>query len=208
MHKVIGISGLIGSGKDTIADYLVRTHGYERMSFADTVKDMVSAVFGWDREMLEGKTLESRMLREEKDVFWSDKLGKLWTPRIALQEVGTELFRGKFHSDIWVNAAEKKMEGKDRVVFSDVRFPNEMQMIKRLGALWRVRRGLTPKWYSYAEYYNGGDGFATSIPNPSDKFGVHESEWAHAGGPFDHVFRNDWSLQDLYNEVDKVLEFD
>jgi len=51
---ILGVTGLIGSGKDTIADYLVTTHGFKRVSFAASLKDAVSTVFGWDREMLEG----------------------------------------------------------------------------------------------------------------------------------------------------------
>ena len=42
---IIGICGLIGAGKDTIADYLVNVHGFRRESFAGTLKDAVAAVF-------------------------------------------------------------------------------------------------------------------------------------------------------------------
>ena len=55
---IIGFVGLIGSGKDTCADILVSEGGYKRVSFATTLKDTVSAVFGWDREMLEGNSSE------------------------------------------------------------------------------------------------------------------------------------------------------
>ena len=57
--KIIGICGLIGSGKDTIADYLVNIHQFRRESFANSLKDAVAAVFGWDREMLEGRSKSS-----------------------------------------------------------------------------------------------------------------------------------------------------
>ena len=53
---IIGICGFIGSGKDTIADYLVNLHHFRRESFANTLKDAVAQVFGWDRTMLEGRT--------------------------------------------------------------------------------------------------------------------------------------------------------
>ena len=41
---IIGICGLIGSGKDTIADYLIRKHNFQKISFADKLKDSVSVM--------------------------------------------------------------------------------------------------------------------------------------------------------------------
>jgi ABC-type glutathione transport system ATPase component len=67
MGQIIGIVGFIGSGKDTVADYLVNFHRFKRESFANSLKDAVSQVFGWDRELLEGRTQESREWRETKD---------------------------------------------------------------------------------------------------------------------------------------------
>ena len=71
MSQVIGIVGLIGAGKDTVADYLVNFHGYKRESFANSLKDAVAQVFGWDRELLEGRTKQSREWRETRDEWWS-----------------------------------------------------------------------------------------------------------------------------------------
>ena len=48
---IIGVCGFIGTGKDTIADYLVNIHQFRRESFANTLKDAVSSVFSWDREI-------------------------------------------------------------------------------------------------------------------------------------------------------------
>ena len=64
---IIGICGFIGGGKDTIADYLVNVQHFRRVSFAGALKDAVSSVFGWNREMLEGRTQESRNWREQRD---------------------------------------------------------------------------------------------------------------------------------------------
>ena len=73
---IIGICGLIGSGKGTVSDYLVDEYGFEKISFADKLKDGVSAVFGWDRDMLEGDNSDSRQWREQEDEFWSKETGK------------------------------------------------------------------------------------------------------------------------------------
>ena len=77
---LIGLVGLIGSGKDTVADRLVQKHGFQRDSFAKSLKDAVASIFGWDREMLEGQTKESRQWREQPDKFWSEKFNKEITP--------------------------------------------------------------------------------------------------------------------------------
>ena len=91
--KVIGIAGLIGSGKDTVGDMLVNNHGFRRVSYASTLKDAVAVIFGWDREMLEGKTSSARAEREVKDEWWSRKLGMPITPRFVLQHIGTDVLR-------------------------------------------------------------------------------------------------------------------
>ena len=72
---IIGFVGLIGSGKDTAADYLVNNRGFKRDSFAAPLKDAVANVFGWDRQLLEGATAESRHWREQTDLWWASRLG-------------------------------------------------------------------------------------------------------------------------------------
>jgi hypothetical protein len=89
--------GAVGSGKDTIADFLTN-HGFERLSFAKKVKDVAHVVFGWDRDMLEGRTTESRAWRETVDPRWGI------SPRSALQKIGTEMFREHICDDVWVKA--------------------------------------------------------------------------------------------------------
>ena len=98
---IIGICGLIGSGKGTVADILVEHHNFKKLSFADKLKDGVSAVFGWDRQMLEGDNDESRKWREEKDRFWSKETGKTITPRLILQLFGTDCMRNGFFDGVW-----------------------------------------------------------------------------------------------------------
>ena len=98
---IIGICGFIGSGKDTIADYLVNLHHFRRESFASTLKDAVSQVFGWDRTMLEGRTKQAREWREQVDPWWAERLKMpTLTPRWILQYWGTEVCRAGFHDDI------------------------------------------------------------------------------------------------------------
>ena len=58
---IIGVVGFIGSGKGTVADILQNDYGYQKISFADSLKDTVASVFSWPRELLEGDTDVSRM---------------------------------------------------------------------------------------------------------------------------------------------------
>ena len=60
---IIGICGLIGSGKDTVAQTLIDNHNFVKTSFADRLKDAVAVMFNWNRELLDGKTDESRVCR-------------------------------------------------------------------------------------------------------------------------------------------------
>ena len=101
---LIGIVGLIGSGKDTVAERLVEKHGYIKDSFAKSLKDAVAAMFNWDRDMLEGDTVSSRHWREQADPFWSQRLGKSVTPRWVLQHFGTEVMRGHMYDGIWLDS--------------------------------------------------------------------------------------------------------
>jgi hypothetical protein len=205
---IIGICGLIGAGKDTVADYLVNIHEFKRESFANTLKDAVSAVFGWDRELLEGRTKQSRAWREQRDEWWSDRLGMAITPRWVLQYWGTEVARRNFHDDIWIASLENKLRKiTDDVVISDCRFPNEIDAIRSAGGrVIRVVRGPEPEWYKLAEHRNSGapNGFWSSAELA--KFNIHASETAWIGTRFDAVVENNSSLDDLYRQITGLVQ--
>lgn len=194
---IIGICGLIGSGKGTVADILIGDHGFTKVSFADSLKDCVSSVFGWPRDLLEGDTPESRDWREKVDPWWSSNLGiPNITPRSMLQQWGTEVCRNGFHNDIWVLSLKAKLEGnKSRnYVIPDTRFPNEMDAIRDLGGkIWKVRRGTDPEWMS--RYLSAGE----------EPVGVHGSEWKWATGRFDATIENDSTIESLRSTVASLL---
>lgn len=142
---IIGLVGYIGSGKGTVRDILVREHRYHGCAFADALKDAVSTVFGWDRDILEGDTNASRAFRERVDPWWSYKFGFEVTPRLILQRMGTEACRHGIADNIWIAALEKRIQGMQNVVVSDVRFPNEIDFIRSAqGIIVRVDRGPQP----------------------------------------------------------------
>ena len=194
---VIALCGLIGSGKDTVADFLVTEHGFKRASFAGTLKDAVAAVFGWDREMLEGKSKEGREWREQVDPWWAKRLGiPDLTPRLMLQLWGTEVCRKGFHNDIWVASVENQLRNtKDNIVISDCRFPNEVEAMRNAGARvgW-VKRGMLPDWYTTAVWANRGDADAQA---KLAEMGIHASETSWIGTQFDFEINNNGTLADL-----------
>jgi len=181
---------LIGSGKDTCADILEK-YGFQRVSFAHVMKDVVHSMFGWDREMLEGRDPELRKQRAVKDEYWSKVLGRDMTPRLMLQLIGTNIIRDNLHPDIWMRIVEKKIQDGvygNRVVITDTRFPNECQMVRDLGGMVaRVVRGKTPNW---AKQLNLGIA-KESIPDLP-----HVSEWAWFGHTDVDIYNND-TLEDL-----------
>lgn len=205
MTKIIGVCGLIGSGKGTVADILEKDHGFVKMSFADSLKDAVSAVFRWDRALLEGDTAESREWREKRDPWWADRLGYAdLTPRWVLQMWGTEVCREGFHKDIWIASMERKIHEAvltcaenyttPKIVIPDTRFPNEIEMIQRMdGQVWCIKRGADPEWLQKYQSHR-------IIPGH-----IHPSEWQWALSKFDHTVLNDKSIKNLKQKVNKLL---
>jgi hypothetical protein len=202
---IIGIAGFQGSGKDTIADYLQNIYGFKRDSFAATLKDAVAAVFGWDRNLLEGRTTESRAWREQVDSWWANRLNMPnLTPRLVLQKWGTEVARKSWHDDTWIASLENKLtRSHNDIVITDVRFPNEIQAVRNAGGIViRVVRGPEPEWYDLAIETNSGtfNHMARAYPE------VHPSEWAWVGTQFDAVVDNNANGMDhLYRQINGLV---
>jgi len=203
---LIGVVGFISSGKGTVGD-LLEQRGFKKDSFAKPLKDACAVMFGWPRELLEGDTEESRQWRELDDPFWSEKMGKKFSPRLALQLLGTEAGRDVFHKDIWVNSLLKRA-GNDNVVITDVRFKNEIKFIqKNNGIVVRVKRGSEPDWYEDAILANKGDryiGWALAKERLKRKR-IHQSETDWVGSKFDYVIENNGTLEDLGKQLDELL---
>lgn len=208
---ILGIVGFIGSGKDTAADYLVSLHGFRRESFAGILKDAVSSIFGWDRELLEGRSRQSREWREQVDPWWAKRLNiPHLTPRWVLQYWGTEVGRQGFHDEIWIASLENKLRSiNDSVVITDCRFPNEIRAIRNQGGeiVW-IQRGALPEWYDAALAYNQGPSnirWALSRDR-LEKLHVHASEYSWVGQSFDHIVDNNGSLDFLYHQIKNLAQ--
>ena len=184
---LIGLVGLIGSGKDTVADRMVQNHGFKRDSFAKSLKDATANIFGWDRELLEGQTQESRKWREQPDEFWSEKFKKEITPRWVLQHFGTEVCRGTMLDSIWIDSFVARYRG-DKTVISDTRFVNEIKVIRDQGGkIILVKRGEIPS------------------REEMQASGAHQSEWDWIGCKFDYVLDNTGTIDQLHEKVDALI---
>ncbi len=198
-NRIIGLVGFIGSGKGTVGEYLSTKHGFVTESFAKSLKDAISVIFGWERPMLEGDTDESRKWREELDDYWSSRLNRPVSPRSILQQVGTDVLRNHFHKEIWVASLEYRLNlTKQNTVITDVRFPNEIDMIQRLGGqIWWIRRDPEPSWL----YTALTDKKLMPVVYPQ----VHSSEYEWIGNGVSRTISNNSTLESLHAEVDECL---
>jgi len=197
---IIGLIGLINSGKGTVGSMLIE-QGFQHESFANSLKDATASIFNWDRAMLEGDTSASRAQRETVDEWWNKRL-KIpdFTPRVALQILGTDILRNHFHADIWVLSMEARIkDAKQNVVITDVRFPNEVRSIRELGGkIVRIKRGDDPEWFSLA----ASDHESMPVIYPH----VHASEYSWAGTTPDYLIDNKGTIEDLREIVNDLLE--
>lgn len=150
-RKIIGITGFAGSGKNSLANIIHKAFpdDTEIISFGSAVKDVCSVLFDWPREMLEGDTKESRDFRETVDEYWTEKLDMDWTPRKAMQYIGTDLIRNQLCSSFWLDLGMKRIDKSDKVVIiPDVRFRNEIECIRnKEGVIFRTQLGENPDWF-------------------------------------------------------------
>ena len=190
---IIGLCGIQGAGKDTVGDILVSEYGFIKLTFASTLKDIVSVLFSWPRDLLEGITEESRIWRETVDDFWTEKTGfENFTPRKALQLIGTDLFRIHFCNDIWSNIVENKIittlknNPKTNIVVSDCRFSNEFNLIKKFPNSYIIKVVRTP------------DISLNGLSHSS------ETEWLNYN--FDEILQNDNSICELQIKLKSLLD--
>jgi len=107
----------------------------------------------------------------------------------VLQYFGTEVCRKQFHDDIWINSLFARVKQGDRVVISDVRFVNELKMIRKNGGKTvLITRG--------------------PIPTKQEMIRrkIHQSEWDWIGFDFDHVINNNGTLDDLHHNTTHLIK--
>lgn len=193
MLRLIGIDGDKGSGKDTIAEVLIRNYGFKRLAFAQPLKDILSEVF-----LLSPDSFEDRVLKEElfpvpleltsyhiqrildcielRGIKVTDQAiracllmagTKLHSRREMMQIVGTEMVRTNVGYETWVTIWSKEQEKYDRVIAPDARFANEREAITvRKGKNLLVKRpGLKSNDGHASENNHGADADYDAVVN-------------------------------------------
>lgn len=127
--SLIGLGHWARVGKDSLARQLVVSHGFVQLAFADALRDLAVKVDPHLQEVLRacGGDWEVAKTRDP-------------SVRVILQRVG-ESARQTLGRDVWVRGLERRLRLGGRYVISDVRYPEEAQMIRRRGGcLVEVRR--------------------------------------------------------------------
>lgn len=131
---IIGFFGPKGTGKTTAADYLVKEHGFNKVSFKDglieEIKEKFPDLLAAIQEEYSGETGENIMTTHE---MFRDKPPLI---RALMQNYGTEVRRGD-DPNYWVKIAKKKIkETKSPIVVDDVRFFNELSALTEMDAVF------------------------------------------------------------------------
>jgi len=196
MPRIIAICGAKRSGKDVLAEHIVKQYHYERVAFANPLKQAVKALFNFNDEQVE---------TDKKDI-----VDENWgiTPRAALQFFGTEMMQEKIQEllpDIKRNffantlknyiASRCDADGqKTSFVISDMRFLHEYEMLFQIPNIRKedivVIRVLRPTTTGVAA--------ATSDS--------HISELEYVNIPYDVVLVNNGTIENYLAKFDKIME--
>ncbi len=188
--NLIGLTGKKGSGKSTIQNYLFQKYQYEKINFADHLKDIIAIVFLLPRDLLEGNTKESREWRELPNLNWTLELsGTLLgtrcdtvTPR-KLMQYFSDILKLSLGVNYFVNIVKKKVlelqEKNIKIVIGDIRYTYEEELVRQLGGqIWQI---------------NG-------LNTESD---LHDSETQVIAA--DSIINNHSTFESLYKNVDDLI---
>jgi hypothetical protein len=195
MPKIIAICGAKRSGKDVLADYLVKKYDYERLAFADPLKLVVKKLFNFDDDQVG--------IGEDEGTDKKDIIDERWgiTPRAALQFFGTEVMQEKiqellpnikrnFFANTLKNHIENAEEGK-KFVISDLRFIHEYDMLANISNIGHkdkmIIRVIRPSKHR------------TKEQEP------HISEVEYTNIPYDIIMINNGSIDEYISRFEKLI---
>ena len=123
MGIILGLTGFAMSGKDEVADELVRNYGFTKIGMSDTLHEclmVLNPIAAFDYVSVEA--IRYRDYCEEVGYVEAKKNPEV---RALLQRLGTEVGRNMIDEDIWVNAMLNKARRHLAVVVTGIRYPNE-----------------------------------------------------------------------------------
>lgn len=189
MPKIIAICGAKRSGKDVLAEHLVKNYTYERVAFADSLKQAVKALFNFDDEQVR---------TDKKDV-----IDETWgiTPRSALQFFGTEVMQEKIQEllpDIKRNFFANNLKNyitnanaDTMFVISDLRFLHEYEMLLKIPNIRKedvvIIRVVRP----------------SNLDDASPDTHISEREYMKI--PYDIVLLNDSTIANYIEKFEKIM---
>jgi hypothetical protein len=179
---IIAICGLKRSGKDTVANHILKKcPEFMHTKISDPLKKVCQVLF--DFPDVEGP------LKDHIDSTWEI------TPRKAMQFIGTEMMQYKVQELLpnlgrcfWIKKLLMEIKEKRNVVISDLRFKHEVAFLREFVdqetsfLVIKVTRSSCPDSDSHAS----------------------EQEWKEIKEDF--LIKNDGSIEELYNQVDRILE--
>lgn len=145
--EIIGMSGFARAGKDEAAKVLVEQHGFERVAFADKLREVLYALnptlVGWFEPGQDAIVPQVKLQEVIDEYGWDGYKETPFGPEIRrlLQRLGTEAGRQTMWDSIWIDAAFANLDENAKVVVTDARFINEFEAIRsRGGYVWRIDR--------------------------------------------------------------------
>ena len=185
MHKVIAVYGYKRSGKDTIADFMVKKYNYEKICIAEPLKEVCKILFDLSDDMLNGSSKEEPLQK------WHGK-----TPRQLLQFMGTEVMQYKMREfmpecnrNFWIDKICHKIKSNpnQKFIIPDLRFMHEFDALEKQIGKENIM-------------------FINVIKPDLDENDTHESEfdWKKINTP--HKIYNSNTIDHLYTELDALIK--
>ena len=183
---IIGLVGNKRVGKDTCADYLCHTHNFKKYSFATYLKQSLKILFDWTDESFNDDN------KEKVDEYWSNN-NSIISPRFMCQELGTFLrnIDINFHikrldKDIQKHLLNNTLYERKNIIFSDIRYQNELDYVKSIGGIIiKINRDTLLNEYSN-----------------------HESETSiNVLTNINHIINNNFTQEELYKNITSILHY-
>ena len=205
--SIVGVGGLLTSGKDAFADYLVTSWGYTKTFMSNPLHQWMLTQNPWIKldkpvRCMEGWTLEPGEFHPFNYIVHQvgyTEAKEQTEIRRALQRIGTECGRKLISENVWADAMEREIRqllerGINHIVVTGIRYENELQMIQRLGGetVWIERPSARA---SHEEKIRSAAASADTA--------THSSEVSLDVKRFDSVIENDGSLEQLFARADR-----